>query len=143
MLVALLAAYLSFMAFFGGVSDGQFGQLMSHHVEGQIEATIQDKDRRKAALKGLGQVNKDIDQFNKQLSEDLKLLEKMIRDYDSKPADFDQLFADSLARNQNLENKIWEDRKAMLKNVNADEWHTIIQNAIVEREKEVEKDITD
>ena len=138
MLVALLAAYFSFMAFFGDGGNGQFGQLMTQYLGDQIETTIQDKDRRKAALKGLDLVSDDLDEFNRHVSGDLKALEKLIRDYDSTPADFDRLFSDSLAKGQQLENKLWQDRKALLQHVNAGEWQAIMQGAKAEQEKGAE-----
>jgi len=138
MLIALLAAYFSFMAFFGAGGDGHFGQLTTQYVGDQIEATIQDKDRRKAALKGLDLVNEDIADFNKQVSDDLNTLEKLIRDYDSKPTDFDGLFSDSLAENLKLEEKLWKDRQAMLKHTEAHEWQAIMQGAKAEQKTKAE-----
>ena len=136
MLVALLAAYLSFMAFFGTGGDGRFGELMTRYAGDQIEATIQEKDRRKAALRGLDQVNDHLNAFNRQVSGDLKALEKLILDYDSKPEDFDRLFADALANNQKLEEKLWDARQAMLGHIEAGEWQTIMKGAETEQKKQ-------
>jgi len=137
MLVALLAAYFSFMAVLGS-GDGQFGQLMDRHVEGRIEAVIQDDDRRKAAVKGLDRINAGLNDFNRQLSGDLKNMETLIRDYKSTPGDFDRLFADSLANRQQIEDRLWDDRKAMLKHIEPHEWQAIMQGAMAEQENEKE-----
>ena len=140
MLAALLVAFLGFMAFFGGGSEmDPFGEMMSQHVEDQIKTTIADHDRRKAALKGLSEVNDGLDDMNKQLSKDVKALEKLIKDYESKPEEFDQLFASILAKREAQVNQLWDDRQAMLKHIQPGEWQTIIDGARAEMEKEKAK----
>ena len=140
MLAALLVAFLGFMAFFGGGGDRDpFGEMMTQHVEGQIKATLTDHDRRKAALKGLSAVNDGVDDMNKQLSKDVKALEKLIKDYESRPEDFDQLFASALAKREAQVNQLWDDRQTMLKHIQPDEWQTIIDGARAEMEKDKAK----
>jgi hypothetical protein len=138
MLAALLVAFLGFMVFVGPGGD-QFGELMTQHVKGQIKVTIADEDRRETALKGLSVVNDDISDLNEQLSKDAKALEKLIRNYDSKPEDFDRLFASVLAKRERQVDKLWDDRQAMLIHIQPDEWRAIISGARAELEKEAAK----
>jgi hypothetical protein len=138
MLAALLVAFLGFM-FFVGPGGDQFGELMTQHVKGQIKVTITDEERRTAALKGLSAINDDINDLNKQLSKDVKALEKLIRNYDSKPQEFDRLFASVLTKREQQVDQLWDDRQAMLKHIQADEWRAIIDGARAEMEKEAAK----
>jgi hypothetical protein len=128
------------MAFSGQGGDvTTFGELMTQHVEVQIESTILDADRRHAALEGLSALNGDVDEMNKQLSKDVKTLEKLIKHCDSKPEDFDRLFASMLARREAQVNQLWDERQAMLKHIQPDEWQTIIDGAKIEMEKKAAK----
>jgi hypothetical protein len=137
MLAALLVAFLVFMGFFGSGAEGDaFGELMTQHVQGQIKTTIADHDRRKAALKGLEAVNDGVDDMNKQLSKDVKALEKLIKNYDSKPEAFDRLFASMLAEREAQVDQLWDDRQAMLQHIQPGEWQTIIAGAKAEMQKE-------
>jgi hypothetical protein len=138
MLAALLVAFLGFMVFAGPGGD-QVGELMTQHVKGQIKVTVADEERRTATLKGLSAVNDDISDLNKQLSKDVKALEKLIRNYDSKPEDFDRLFASVLTKREQQVDQLWDDRQAMLKHIQADEWRAIISGARAEMEKEAAK----
>ena len=135
MLAALLVAFMGFMLFAGPVGD-QLGELMTRHVEGQIKITIADKDRRSSALQGLSVINDDISDLNDRLSQDVKALEKLLRNYDSKPDDFDRLFASVLARRDQQVNQLWDHRQSMLQHIQAEEWRTIISGARAEMEKE-------
>jgi hypothetical protein len=140
MLWSLLAVFLGIMIFSGSGGDATpFGELTTQYVKGQIKTTIADKERRKAALQGLSAVNDDIDDINKQISKDVKAIEKLIKNYDSTPEDFDRLFASVLATRERQEDRLWDDRRVMLKHVQADEWQMIIDGAKVEMEKAAAK----
>ena len=133
MLVALLSAYLAFMFF--GADGGQFGELMTRHVKDQVNVTVMEDDRRKAALEDLSAVNDSIGELNEKLSAETKALEGLIRDYDSKPADFDRLFSEALAKRREELAAIWANRQKMLEHIQADEWETIVRSARAEMEK--------
>jgi hypothetical protein len=140
MLVALLVAFLGFMAFFGGGGDmDPFGELMTQHVKAQIKTTIPDHDRRHAALTELSALNDRVDDMNKQLSKDVKAFEKLIMNYESKPEEFDRLFTSMLLKREVQVNQLWNDRQTMLKHIQPDEWRTIIDGAKAEMEKEAAK----
>jgi hypothetical protein len=131
----LLVVYFSF---FGGGPD-QLGQLMTHYVKDQIKISVGDEERRKLALKGLSIVNDDIGDLNKQLSKDVEQVEKLIRNYNSKPEEFDQLFSSALAKRQQQIDRIWDDRNAMLQHIQPDEWRAIMSGAIAKAEKSAPK----
>jgi hypothetical protein len=135
MLAALLLAL--YLHFSGG--NDMVGALMTQHVKEQVKKTIPDEDRRKLALNGLSIVNDDIKELNKQVSKDLGQMEKLIKDYDSKPEDFDRLFSSTLTKRYALIDKIWDDRTAMLQHVRADEWQAIISGARAAAEREAAK----
>lgn len=131
----LLGVYLTFFA--GG--PDQLGQLMTHYVKDQIKISVGDEGRRKLALKGLSIVNDDIGELNKQLSKDVERVEKLIRNYNSKPEEFDQLFSSALAKRQQQIDRIWDDRNAMLQHIQPDEWRAIMSGAIAKAEKSAPK----
>ena len=136
MLVAIL---LGLFLYFGGGNSDLVGTLMAQHVKEQVKKNIPDEERRKLALKALSVVNDDINELNKQLSKELGQMEKLIKDYDSKPEDFDRLFSSVLTKRQKMTDKIWDDRTAVLQHVQADEWQAIISSARAEMEKEAAK----
>ncbi len=134
----LIAALLSLLVLFGG-HGGPFGELMTTYAKDPIKTTIVDKDRRASALKGLSVLEDDIAELNKQVSSDLTKFDKLIRDYDSKPEDFDALFSSALAKREAETGKIWEHRNAMMKHITPDEWQAIINSARAEMEKAATK----
>ena len=135
MLAAILLGL--FMLYSGG--GNVLGTMMTHQVTDQVKKNIHDEERRKLALKGLAVVNDDIKKLNEQLSKDLGKMEKLIKDYDSKPEDFDRLFSSVLARRQELVDKIWDDRTAILQHVQPDEWQAIMNGARAAAEKDAAK----
>jgi len=135
MLAAILLGL--FLLFSGG--GNVLGTMMTRHVEDQVKKNIPDEERRKLTLKGLAVVNDDIKKLNDQLSNDLGQMGKLIKDYDSKPEDFDRLFSSVLAKRQELVDKIWDDRSAMLQHIRPDEWQTIMSGAKEAAEKEAAK----
>jgi len=135
MLAAILLGL--FMLYSGG--GNVLGTMMTQHVKDQAKKNIPDEERRKLTLKKLAVVNDDIKKLNEQLSKDLGQMEKLIKDYDSKPEDFDRLSSSVLARRQELVDKIWDDRTAMLQHIKPDEWQAIMSGARAAAEKEAAK----
>jgi hypothetical protein len=135
MLAAILLGL--FMLYSGG--GNVLGTMMTQHVTDQVKKSIPDEERRKLALKGLAVVNDDIKKLNEQLSKDLGQMEKLIKKYESKPEDFDRLFSSVLTKRQELTDKIWDDRAAMLQHIHPDEWRAIISGAKAAAEKEAAK----
>lgn len=134
----LIAALISLLVLFGG-HGGPFGELMTTYAKDPIKTTIVDKDRRASALKGLSKLEDDFGELNKQVSNDLKQFDKLIKDYDSKPEAFDALFSSALAKREAETEKIWARRNAMLKYIQPDEWQAIINRARAEMEKAAAK----
>jgi hypothetical protein len=91
-----LAIYLVFF----GAGHEQFGVMMERYFKDQINVVIVDEGRRKLALPGLSVVNDDISDLNKHVALGDKQLEKLVKNYNSKPEEFDQLFSSALTRRQ-------------------------------------------
>jgi len=127
----LLALYLLFFS----AGHDQFGTLMENYVKDQMKVVIVDEGHRKLALQGLSVVNDDISDLNKTVSKGDKELEVLIKNYNSKPEEFDQLFSSVLTKRQQQVNKLWDDRQAMLIHIQADEWRAIINGAKAAAEK--------
>ena len=138
MIWAILIGF-AYYAFFGGAGDALFSDFMTPYVKDQIKIAIGDEGRRKLALKGLSVVDDDISDLNKQLSKDTEQVEKLIRNYNSKPEEFDQLFSSTLAKRQQETERLWDDRKAMLQHIQPDEWRAIISGARAAAEKSAPK----
>jgi hypothetical protein len=132
----LLGVYLFF---FAGGPDQLVGQTMTLYVKDQIKIAVGDEGRRNLALKGLSIVVDDIGDLNKQLSKDVEQVEKLIRNYNSKPEEFDQLFSSTLAKRQQQIDRIWDDRAAMLQHIQPDEWRAIMSGARAKAEKSAPK----
>jgi hypothetical protein len=125
----LAAILLGMFILFGGGSGSLLGTMMSQHVTDQVKKNIPDEERRKLALNGLAAVNDDVKKLNEQMSKDLGQMEKLIKDYDSKPEDFDRLFASVLTKRQELVDKIWDDRRLMLQHIRPQEWREVMNGA--------------
>ena len=129
----------AYYAFFGGAGDALFSDFMTPYVKDQVKIAIPDEERRELALKGLAVVNDDFKDLNEQVSKDLAQLKNLIKNYDSKPEDFDRLFSSVWAKRQQQTDKIWDDRKAMLQHIQADEWGAILNGARAAAEKKAPK----
>jgi len=128
----LIAIYLGIMMLFGG-AEGAFGDLTAHHVKEQIKVHVAE-ERQPLALKNLSVVIDDIDEINKQISKDAEQVEKLIKDYNSTPDDFNQQFATALDKRMQQITKLVSDRNAMLQHITAEEWQAIVQDAKVAAE---------
>jgi hypothetical protein len=126
----IAATILAIFILFGG--GGLFGDLMSEYVEDPIEATIVEEDRREMALDQLDDLQDAIKDFNKAVSKDIKQFHELVEDYESKPEEFDQMFAGVFERRKREIDNFWQLRKGMLAHINADEWSTIIISAKAE-----------
>ena len=131
----IAATVLAIWFLFGG-GGGLFGDLTTEYVEGPIEKTIVDENRRELALDELDLLEDAIEDFNKNISNDIEQFDELVKNYDSTPEAFDQMVSGSLARRQQEIESIWKRRSAMLAHINADEWQTIIQKAKVEAEED-------
>jgi hypothetical protein len=132
----LAAILLGMFMLFGGGGGNLLGTMMTQHVTDQVKKNIPDEERRKLALKGLSVVNVDVKMLNEQLQKDLGQMEKLIRDYDSKPEDFDRLLSSVLTKRQELVDKIWDDRSAMLQHIQPEEWRAVMTGARAAMERE-------
>jgi hypothetical protein len=122
-----------------GMGSGQFGSLMTGYAEDPIKATIKDEKRREMALDSLDKLEDAIEAFNEDVSDDIEKLGKLVRDYDSKPAGFEQFFSAALEQNRKDLNTIWERRSDMLKHIEAEEWTSIIDSARQAAKKQADK----
>ena len=129
----LIAIYLGIMALLGG-AGGVFGDLTTQHVKERIKVHVAE-DRQQLALKNLSVVVDDIEEINKQLSKDVKQVEKLVKDYNSTPDEFNQQFATALDKRMQQITKLVSDRKAMLQHITAEEWQTIIHDATLAAER--------
>jgi hypothetical protein len=138
MIWAMLIGF-AFYVFFGGAGDTVFSGFMTPYVKDQVKMAIPDQERRDLALKSFSSLDADFRDLNEQATKDLAQLGKLIKNYDSKPEDFDRLFWSSLAKRQQQTDKIWDDRKAMLQHIQPDEWRAILSGAREAEEKKATK----
>ena len=124
----IVGSILAILLYFGG-GNGPFGDLMTQYVKEPMKTTIVNEDRRDMALKELGSLEDAIKVFNKNVSQDVKELKKLVKNYNSKPEDFNIMFSAALTRNEKEIYNIWDRRNAMLTHIKADEWRTIISSA--------------
>ena len=125
MLIAAIVALLAVI----GTSGGHFGELMTKYVKKPIEINVVDKERRESALTKLSVLKDDLKSMNHQVADDLKQFDKLIKNYDSEPEDFDRLFSTTLERRDAEIRRIWKHRNAMLEHIKPDEWQRIISDA--------------
>jgi hypothetical protein len=127
----IAATIIAILIIFGG-DGGPFGELMSEYVKDPIKTTIVEEDRRDLALNELDSLKDAIKDLNKNVSKDIKQFDKLVKNYDSKPEDFDSMLSAVFTRRQQELGKIWQQRSAMLAHIKADEWQTILSSAKVE-----------
>ena len=131
----IAATILAIWVIFGG-GGGLFGELMSSYVEDPMEAAIVEEDRREMALDGLDELQDAIKDFNKQVSKDIKQFDKLVKNYESTPEEFDQMVSSVFDRRKQEVENFWQLRKDMLAHIEADEWQVIISSAKAEAEKD-------
>jgi len=131
----IAATVLAILLIFG-VGGGPFGELTTKYVKDPIKDTIAEEDRRDKALDELKSLKHAIKDFNKHVSKDIKQFDKMVKNYESTPEEFDQMISGVFTkRNQDVE-KLWQRRSAMLAHIQADEWQTIISSASAKAEED-------
>ncbi len=91
------------------------------------------------ALNELDSLKDAIKDLNKNVSKDIKQFDKLVKNYDSKPEDFDSMLSAVFTRRQQELGKIWQQRSAMLAHIKADEWQTIISRAKAKAEEKAKK----
>jgi hypothetical protein len=135
MLIAIfLSIFLAIKTLFGGGTD-QYGTLMTQYVEDQIKIVMPENDQRRQALHELEVLKIDIEDLNERIDQDMKAFTKLIDDYHSTPADFDQQLAEASAKNKEQFDKMWSGRQALLSHIQPDEWKAILSGAQAEMQK--------
>jgi hypothetical protein len=112
-----------------------YGRLIANYTDDPIKITITDESRRELALKNLSVLKNDIEEFNKQSTQDIEKFTGLVKNYESQPNDFDSLFSTVISNRQEQLDKIWNDRSDMLSHIQPDEWQTIISSAKAEAQK--------
>jgi hypothetical protein len=131
----MIAATILAILIIFGVGGGPFGELTSKYMKHPIKETIVEEDRRDKALDGLGDLKDAIKDFNKHVSKDIKQFDKLVKNYESTPEEFDQMVANVLTKRKQEVEKLWQQRSAMLAHIKADEWQTIITSAKAKAEE--------
>lgn len=131
----MIAATILAILIIFGVGGGPFGELTTKYVKDPIKETIVEEQRREMALDELKSLKSAIKDFNKHVSKEIKQLDKLVKNYDSTPEEFNQMFSSAFASRQQEVEKIWERRSAMLTHIKADEWQTIINSAKAKAEE--------
>ena len=124
----IVATVIAILLLFG-LSGGPFEPLLPEYAEDPIEATIDDEDRREQALDALDSVGEAVEDFYEGVAEDIEALDDLVRDYDSKPEDFERLFDSAMARRRHQVGRIWTKRSALLRHITAEEWPVIVRSA--------------
>ena len=125
----IAAALLAFFVYFGLSGGGSFGELMTDYAHDPMKTTVEDEDRRTMALKELDSLKDAIKDFNKHVSKDVKQFDKLVKNYDSTPEEFDRMLSSVLSNNRQDVEIIWERRSAMLTHIQSGQWKTIISSA--------------
>ena len=131
----IAATVIAILLIIGG-GGGLFGELTTEYVKDPIKETIVEEERRDLALDELKSLKDAIKDFNKQVSKDIKKFDKLVKNYESTPEEFDQMISGAFASRQQEIEKIWERRSAMLAHIQADEWQTIINSAKAKAEED-------
>lgn len=124
----IAATIIVILIIFGG-DGGPFGELMTKYVNDPIKTTIAEEGRRDMALDELDSLKDTIEDFNENVAKDIKQANKLVKNYDSTPEEFDQMFSNVFVKRKQEVGKIWQRRSAMLAHIKANEWQTIINSA--------------
>ena len=125
----MIAATILAILLLFGAGGGPFGELMTKYTKDPIKETIVEENRQKMALHELKSLKGAIKDFNKSVSKDIKRFDKLVKNYDSTPGDFDRMFVDVFAKRKQGVETLWQRRSAMLAHIEADEWQAIISSA--------------
>lgn len=135
----MIAATILAILLLFGAGGGPFGELMTKYTKDPIKQTIVEEERQKMALHELKALKGAIKDFNKGVSKDIKRFDKLVKNYESTPEEFDRMFADVFAKRQQEVETLWQRRSAMLTHVEADEWQTIIGSAKAKMDEKAKK----
>ena len=94
-----------------------------------------EQDRQKMALHELKSLKGAIKDFNKHVSKDIKQFDKLVKNYESTPEQFDQMISGVFTKRKQEVETLWEQRSAMLTHIKADEWQTIVSSAKAKMEE--------
>jgi hypothetical protein len=131
----MIAATILAILIIFGVGGGPFGELMTKYTKDPIKETIIEEDRQKMALHELKSLKGSIKDFNKHVSKDIKQFDKLVKNYDSTPDEFDQMISGVFTKRKQEVETLWERRRAMLSHIKADEWQTIVSSAKAKMEE--------
>jgi hypothetical protein len=131
----MIAATILAILIIFGVGGGPFGELMTKYTKDPIKETIVEEDRQKMALHQLKSLKGSIKDFNKHVSKDIKQFDKLVKNYESTPEQFDQMISGVFTKRKQEVETLWERRSAMLAHIKADEWQTIISSAKAKMEE--------
>ena len=135
----MIAATILAILLIFGAGGGPFGELMTKYTKDPIKQTIVEEDRQKMALDELKPLKGAIKDFNKHVSKDIKQFNKLVRNYDSTPEEFDQMISGVFTKRKQEVETLWERRSAMLAHIKAEEWQTIISSAKAKMEEKRKK----
>jgi hypothetical protein len=131
----MIAATILAILIIFGAGGGPFGELMTKYTKDPIKETIVEEDRQKMALHELKSLKGAIKDFNKHVSKDIKQFDKLVKNYESTPEQFDQMISGVLTKRKQEVETLWEQRSAMLTHIKADEWQTIVSSAKAKMEE--------
>lgn len=131
----MIAATILAILIIFGVGGGPFGELMTKYTKDPIKETIVEEDRQKMALHELKSLKGAIKDFNKHVSKDIKQFDKLVKNYESTPEQFDQMISGVFTKRKQEVETLWEQRSAMLTHIKADEWQTIVSSAKAKMEE--------
>mgnify|MGYP001817545371 CR=1 FL=1 len=131
----MIAATILAILLIFGAGGGPFGELMTKYTKDPIKQTIVEEGRQKMALDELKSLKGTIKDFNKHVSKDIKQFDKLVRNYESTPEQFDQMISGVFTKRKQEVETLWERRSAMLAHIKAEEWQTIISSAKVKMEE--------
>lgn len=131
----MIAATILAILIIFGVGGGPFGELMTKYTKDPIKETIVEEDRQKMALHELKSLKGAIKDFNKHVSKDIKQFDKLVKNYESTPEEFDQMISGVFTKRKQEVEKLWQQRSAMLTHIKADEWQTIVSSAKAKMEE--------
>ena len=125
----MIAATILAILLIFGVGGGPFGELTSKYMKDPIKDTIVEEERRKMALDELKSLKHVIKDFNKHVSQDIKTFDKLVKNYESTPEEFDQMISGVFTKRKQEVETLWQRRSAMLAHIKAEEWQTIVSSA--------------
>ena len=131
----MIAATILAILLIFGMGGGPFGELTSKYMKDPVKHSIVEEERRDMALDELKSLKKAINEFNKHVSKDIKQFDKLVKNYESTPEEFDQMLTDVFTKRKQEVETLWDRRSAMLTHIKPEEWQAIINSAKTKMEK--------